>query len=351
MQAEDELAAAGIVVGAGWSGARAFTATSGPGLSLMGEFIGLAYYAEIPSVFFDVQRSGPSTGMPTRTQQADIQSVVYASHGDTKHLGIFPADPAECFYLTVQAFDLAERFQTPVFVVSDLDVGMNDWAIPRLQWDDSFVPDRGKVLGAEDLERIEKFHRYLDPDGDGIAYRTLPGVHPKGAYFARGSGHDQYGRYTEDEAGYTEVMERIARKIEGAATALPEPVIRNAPTEKRVSLGVVALGGVDQAIVEAQETLAKLGIDVDYLRVRGFPFHPSVREFLDAHDRTFVVEQNRDAQLRGLLITEVPFPGEKLDSVRRYGGLPLSATDVIYQIRALLDDVGSTESSVTGSVA
>ena len=351
VQAEDELAAAGIVIGAGWSGVRSFTATSGPGLSLMGEFIGLAYYAEIPSVFFDIQRAGPSTGMPTRTQQGDIQSVVYASHGDTKHIALFPSDPFECFHFAVNAFDLTERFQTPVFVVSDLDIGMNDWVVPRLHWDDAYRPDRGKVLGAEELENIEQFHRYLDPDGDGIPYRTLPGVHPKGAYFTRGSGHDQHGRYTEDEEGYTEVMERIARKIEGSATQLPEPVVRKAPGRETASLGLVALGSVDRAIVEAQEILAELGIGADYLRVRGFPFHPSVRDFLDSHERVFVVEQNRDAQVRGLLIMEVPFPSERLESVRRYGGLPLSATDVVEQLRDFLEDQSSAKASVTGSFA
>ncbi len=351
VQAEDELAAAGMVVGAGWSGVRAFTATSGPGISLMGEFIGLAYYAEIPSVFFDIQRTGPSTGMPTRTQQGDIQSVIYASHGDTKHIALFPADPGECFYFAVTAFDVAERFQTPVFVVSDLDVGMNDWVVPRLEWDDAYRPDRGKVLSAEDLESMERFHRYLDTDGDGIAYRTLPGVHPKGAYFTRGSGHDQYGRYTEDEEGYTEVMERIARKIQNAATAIPEPVLRKAAEGRGAKLGMVALGGVDRAIVEAQEVLTEQGIEVDYLRIRAYPFHPSVREFLESHERTFVIEQNRDAQLRSLLITEVPFSGDRLPSVRRYGGLPLSATDVIEQVAEALDDSGSTATTMTGSVA
>ena len=340
VQAEDELAAAGVVIGAGWSGARSFTATSGPGISLMGEFIGLAYYAEIPSVFFDVQRAGPSTGMPTRTQQGDILSVVYASHGDTKHVAIFPADPGECFEFAVAAFDLAERFQTPVFVVSDLDIGMNDWVIPKLKWDDGYRPDRGKVLSAEDLEKMEKFHRYLDVDGDGIPYRTLPGVHPKGAYFARGSGHDQYGRYTEDEEGYTQVMDRIARKIQNAATSVPAPVVRPAPPGRGESgparFGLVALGGVDRAVAEAQDLLAEEGIRADYLRVRGFPFHPSVAEFLEGHELVFVIEQNRDGQLRSLLTLEVPFPGERMASVRRYGGLPLSASDVIEQVGGIL---------------
>jgi 2-oxoglutarate/2-oxoacid ferredoxin oxidoreductase subunit alpha len=334
LQAEDELAAAGMVIGAGWAGARAFTATSGPGISLMGEFIGLAYYAEVPSVFFDVQRTGPSTGMPTRTQQGDLTSVVYASHGDTKHIALFPGDPGECFEFAVRAFDLAERFQTPVFVLSDLDIGMNDWAVPRLTWDDAYRPDRGKVLGAEELEAMERFHRYLDVDGDGIPWRTLPGVHPKGAYFARGSGHDRYGRYTEDEEGYTEVVDRIARKIESARDAVPEPVLTPAPGGEETSVGIVALGGVDRAVLEALEVLSGEGVPVDYLRIRGFPFSSSVSAFLEAHPLTFVVEQNRDGQLRTLLVTEAGARAEGLLSVRRYGGLPLSATDVVEPILA-----------------
>ncbi len=232
IQAEDELAAAGMVIGAGWAGARAFTSTAGPGISLMEEFIGLAYYAEVPSVFFDVQRTGPSTGMPTRTQQGDLMAVAYASHGDTKHIALYPSDPAECFYMARDAFDLAERFQTPVFVVSDLDIGMNDWMVPRLEWDDAYVPDRGKVLSADDLERIRTFARYTDVDGDGIAARTLPGVHPKGAYFTRGSGHDKNAAYTEDADAYQEVVDRIARKIAGAAAAVPAPEIRRAPQRR-----------------------------------------------------------------------------------------------------------------------
>ena len=349
VQAEDELCAAGVVVGGGWSGARAFTATSGPGISLMGEFIGLAYYAEIPSVFFDVQRTGPSTGMPTRTQQGDIQSVVYASHGDTKHIALFPADPGECFYFSVDAFDLAERFQTPVFVVSDLDIGMNDWVIPRLTWDDAYRPDRGKVLGPEELERMDAFYRYHDVDGDGVTYRTFPGEHAKGAYLTRGSGHDRYGRYTEDEDGYSEVMERLDRKIRSAGAVAPGPVVRASPDGKQASLGIVALGGVDRAVLEAQELLAAEGISVDYLRVRAFPFHASVREFLEGRERTFVVEQNRDGQLRSLLTIETPFPGDRLESVRQYGGLPLSATDVVAEIRKRLEDLAELETSRTGT--
>ena len=229
IQAEDELAAAGMAIGAGWMGARSFTSTSGAGISLMSEFIGLAYYTEIPVVLFDIQRAGPSTGMPTRTQQGDILMVAYASHGDTKHIALFPADPKECFELAVAAFDLAERFQTPVFVVSDLDIGMNDWVVPRFEWDDDYRPDRGKVLTAEELEAGAVFHRYEDVDGDGIPWRTLPGVHPRGAFFTRGSGHDRYARYTEDAGPYTDVVDRLTRKHATAAAHVPAPVIARMP--------------------------------------------------------------------------------------------------------------------------
>ncbi|HEY4658444.1 MAG TPA: 2-oxoacid:acceptor oxidoreductase subunit alpha, partial [Gemmatimonadaceae bacterium] len=248
IQAEDELAAAGIVIGAGWAGARAFTSTAGPGISLMQEFIGLAYYTEVPAVFFDVQRTGPSTGMPTRTQQGDLLSIAYASHGDTKHLMLFPANPEECFYDAVRAFDLAERFQTPVFVVSDLDIGMNDWMCPRLTWDDDYRPDRGKVLNAEEVAKLEKFSRYLDVDGDGITARTLPAVHPKGAYFVRGSGHDKHGAYTEDAAEYQEVVDRLARKIASAANAVPAPEIHSV---EGADVGIVSIGGCHAAVREA----------------------------------------------------------------------------------------------------
>jgi 2-oxoglutarate/2-oxoacid ferredoxin oxidoreductase subunit alpha len=331
LQAEDELSAAGIVIGAGWAGARSFTNTSGPGISLMQEFIGLAYYTDIPAVFIDVQRCGPATGMPTRTQQADLISLAYASHGDTKHLVLFPADPKECFEMTVQAFDLAERFQTPVFVLTDLDIGMNDWMVPKLTWDDAYRPDRGKVLDAEALEGVKTFHRYLDSDGDGIPYRTLPGVHPRGAYFARGSGHNRYGGYTEDDVEYTDVVDRIARKIQNAAKAVPAPVIRRTPG---ATMGILTVGGCHAACVEAMDLLGREGVALDYLRVRGFPFGDEVRQFLESHEVNFIVEQNRDAQLRSLLTLDTAVPLDRLHSVRYYGGFPMSAHHVVTGIRA-----------------
>jgi 2-oxoglutarate ferredoxin oxidoreductase subunit alpha len=334
VQAEDELAAAGMVIGAGWMGARAFTATSGPGISLMSEFIGLAYYAEIPSVFFNVQRTGPSTGMPTRTQQGDLLSVVFASHGDTKHMTLFPADPRECFEFAVAAFDLAERYQTPVFVVSDLDIGMNDWVVPRFRWDDDYRPDRGKVLTAEELEAGARVARYLDVDGDHIPWRTLPGVHPEGAYFTRGSGHDSLARYTEDAEAYREVVDRIAAKVESSTASTPEPEVLTTP---EATVGLVTLGGCRSAILEARARLSALGIEADVLRVRAFPFHASVRTFVEAHDPVFVVEQNRDAQLRLLLAGETGVPLERMTSLRFYGGQPLSAGPVVKAIADGLD--------------
>ena len=330
IQAEDELAAIGMVLGAGWMGARAFTPTSGAGLSLMNEFLGMAYYAEIPAVIFDVQRAGPSTGMPTRTQQGDFFTAAFASHGDTKHILLFPGDPRECFYFSVEAFDLAERFQTPVFVVSDLDIGMNDWVCEKLEWDDAYVPDRGKVLSAEDLQEMEVFHRYLDADGDGIPARTLPGVDPKGAYFTRGSGHDRFGRYTEDADLYRDVVDRIARKIEGAAEALPAPEVR---ITDEATVGLVTVGGCRPAVLEALELLEEEGIALDFLRVTGFPFSAAVEEFLLAHDVNIVVEQNRDAQLKRLLMLETAVPKNKLASVLDYGGAPLSAEVVAQGVR------------------
>jgi 2-oxoglutarate/2-oxoacid ferredoxin oxidoreductase subunit alpha len=326
LQAEDELAAAGMTVGAAWMGARSFTATSGPGISLMSEIIGLAYYAEIPAVLFDIQRTGPSTGMPTRTQQGDLLLCAYASHGDTKHLLLLPADPEECFHFAVAAFDLAEHYQTPVFVLSDLDIGMNDWMIPRLRWDDAYRPDRGKVLGAAELEAMPRFSRYLDADGDGVAARTLPGVHPRGAFFTRGSGHDRHGAYTEDAAAYAEVMERLARKIDGAADRLPAPELHATPG---ATIGIVSSGGCHRAVLEAVELLRERGVPVDYLRLRAFPFPGAVESFLRAHERTFVVEQNRDGQLAHLLALECGVPRRDLEPLGTFGGLPLSARDVV----------------------
>jgi 2-oxoglutarate ferredoxin oxidoreductase subunit alpha len=320
VQAEDELAAIGIVLGATWNGARAFTPTSGPGLSLMGEFLGFAYYAELPAVLFDVQRVGPSTGMPTRTQQADLLAAAYASHGDTKHVLLFPRDPRECFELSVRAFDLADRLQTPVIVMSDLDIGMNDWMCAELDWDEGYAPDRGKVLTAEQLEK-EKFHRYLDVDGDGIPQRTLPGVHPRGAYFVRGSGHNQYGGYTEDAAEYRQVVDRLLKKWQTAAKLVPEPEIRR--SRKGLSIGLVSIGSSDGAIREALDRLADKGIHADYCRIRAFPFGKKVRQFLEQHEQVFVVEQNRDAQLRTLLMAETQYPASRLKSILHYGGLPM----------------------------
>ncbi|MEX2151119.1 MAG: 2-oxoacid:acceptor oxidoreductase subunit alpha [Steroidobacteraceae bacterium] len=332
VQAEDELAAIGIVIGASWNGARAFTPTSGPGISLMEEFIGLAYYAEVPAVIFDVQRVGPSTGMPTRTQQCDLLACAYASHGDTRHVLLFPDSPEECFQMAVQAFDLAERLQTPVFVLLDLDIGMNDWMAPDLTWDDSYRPDRGKMLTDEQIAGLGKFHRYLDPDGDGIPYRTLPGVSPKAAYFTRGSGHNRFGVYTEDSAEYQDVMDRLTRKFRSAAALVPK-----AATDGRAAkTGIVSLGSCDAPVREALASLRRSGTTIDYLRVRGFPFGEEVEEFLDSHETIFVVEQNRDAQLRSLLVLETEVEKRKLRSILHYDGLPMPASCIIEGVNTAL---------------
>jgi 2-oxoglutarate ferredoxin oxidoreductase subunit alpha len=333
LQAEDELSAAGIAIGAGWAGARSFTNTSGPGISLMQEFIGLAYYTEIPAVFFDVQRVGPATGMPTRTAQGDLMSLAYASHGDTKHIVLFPCSPEECFYIAVNAFDLAERFQTPVFVASDLDIGMNDWMCKRLQWDDSYVPDRGKVLSAAELEGVKKFSRYLDTDGDGITARTLPGVHPNGAYFVRGSGHDRHGAYTEDSAAYQDVLDRIAAKFETAKKHVPAPEFHK---QKGADVGLVAIGGTHAAMMEAVDILKAQGITADYMRIKAFPFDTPVKEFLDAYEHVFIVEQNRDAQLRAMLCIETGKKRDDMHSVLDYDGMPLTAQAVVAGVTKVL---------------
>lgn len=326
VQCEDELAAIGTVIGASWNGARSFTPTSGPGISLMNEFIGLAYYAEVPAVIFDIQRVGPSTGMPTRTQQCDLMLAAYASHGDTRHVLLFPSSPEECFYMAVHAFDLAERLQTPVFVMSDLDIGMNDWMCPDLKWDDSYVPDRGKVLTKEQLEQIDKFYRYFDKDGDAIPYRTLPGTHPKGAYFTRGSGHTQYGTYTEDSTEYQIVLDRLKRKFDTAKTLVPKALLDGRGS---TNLGMVSLGSCDGAVREALDLLRRRGVQIDYLRVRAFPFGQEVEDFLASHSQVFVVEQNRDAQLRSLLTLETAVDKAKLHSILHYSGLPMCASVIV----------------------
>jgi 2-oxoglutarate/2-oxoacid ferredoxin oxidoreductase subunit alpha len=326
IQAEDELAAIGMVLGASWNGARAFTSTSGPGISLMSEFLGYGYFTEIPAVLVNVQRCGPSTGMPTRTQQADIMACAYASHGDTRHVLLFPANPEEAFYQTAQAFDLAERLQTPVIVLTDLDIGMNDWMCRDLKWDGAYQPDRGKVMSAEQLEKIEKFHRYLDVDNDGIAWRSLPGVHPKGAFFTRGSGHNMYGAYTEDAKEYQAVVDRLRRKWETAKTLVPAPVVEHS---ERHRVGIISVGSCDGAVREARDRLAEAGVGTNYLRVRAFPFGKAVQDFLDAHDRVYVVEQNRDAQLRSLLLMETRVEQTKLVPVLHYDGLPVTAAAIV----------------------
>ncbi len=331
VQAEDELSAIGAVIGASWNGARAFTPTSGPGISLMNEFIGLAYYAEIPAVIFDIQRVGPSTGMPTRTQQCDLLLAAYASHGDTKHVLLFPNSPEECFYMAIQSFDLAERLQTPVFVMSDLDIGMNDWMCPMLQWDESYQPDRGKVLSKDQIASLEKFQRYLDKDGDAIPYRTLPGVHPKGAYFTRGSGHNQFGSYTEDATEYQTVLDRLRRKFDTAKTLVPTGVLTGRGNQ---DIGIVSIGSCDGAIHEALDTLKRKGYQLDYLRLRGFPFGKDVEAFLASHSMIFIVEQNRDAQLRSLITLETAVEKAKLRSILHYNGMPMAADVIVKGVEA-----------------
>ena len=321
IQAEDELAAAGMAMGAAWNGARAFTPTSGAGLSLMGEFIGFAYYSEVGLVYFDIQRVGPSTGMPTRTQQCDINLTAYISHGDTKHIVLYPADPGECFTMAANAFDLAERFQTPVFFLSDLDIGMNDWMVDELTWDENYQPDRGKVLSSDDLAKMDEYYRYLDTDGDHIPYKTLPGTNPKGAYFLRGSGHNKYGRYTEISEEYQEVVDRLLAKHKSAADHVPQPIITKA--KSKAKYGVIAIGSSDCAVREACGELSKDGIHLDYMRIRAFPFPQSVEDFIMEHDKVFVIEQNRDAQLMNILLTETSVPRDNLGSITYYAGQPL----------------------------
>ena len=350
IQAEDELASIGMVIGAAFNGARAFTATSGPGISLMQEFIGLAYYTETPAVIFDVQRVGPSTGMPTRTQQSDIKSAAYASHGDTRQVCLYPANPEECFQFAPVAFDLAERLQTPVMVLSDLDIGMNDWMCPEFKWDDAYVPDRGKVLNAEQLAKVDKFWRYYDHDDDGIPQRTLPGVDSKGAYFARGSGHTQYGAYTEDSKEYQLVLDRLRKKWMTAARIVPKALIESSAgmgddasnasgvSMDHAKLAIVTLGSGDAPVREAIAKLRAQGVKIDYMRVRAFPFGEEVEQFLNGHQLNFIVEQNRDAQLRALLTLETGVAKSCMRSILHYNGMPLAAGYVIDGVMAEIQD-------------
>ena len=335
VQAEDELAAIGMAIGACWNGARGFTATSGPGISLMTEFLGLAYFAEVPVVLFNIQRGSPSTGMPTRTQQADILSCAYASHGDTKHVLLFPRDPNEAFELAATAFDLAERLQTPVIVMSDLDLGMNDWTTAPFRWDDARRYDRGKTLDADGLERMQDWGRYLDVDGDGIGWRTIPATHPdRGAYLVRGTSHDEYARYSEESPVYLRSMERIARKFETAARIVPAAEL--APAAHDSLTGVIYFGTTSAAMEEALEMLRDDGTELDALRVRAFPFGREVFEFIARHPKVFVVEQNRDAQLRSLLVNEGDVDPARLVPVLHYDGLPITSTFIADAIRERL---------------
>jgi 2-oxoglutarate ferredoxin oxidoreductase subunit alpha len=335
IQAEDELASIGIVIGAAWNGARSFTCTSGPGISLMTEFIGLAYFAEIPAVLFNVQRGGPSTGMPTRTQQADILACAYASHGDTKHVLLFPEDPRECFELGAQAFDLADRLQTPIFVLLDLDIGMNEWLCEPFKWEGKSPMDRGKVMTYEELEAGKDFGRYLDVDGDGIPFRTYPGTHPtRGAFFTRGTSKDRYARYSEEGPVYVDNMQRLLKKFETAKSLVPAPVRRQAKQKTRY--GAIYFGSTTPSMHEALDTLEEHGIHLDTLRVRAFPFSHEVTDFVAEHDHVFVIEQNRDAQLRTLLVAENNIDPRKLISILHYDGTPITARFIIGAIAARL---------------
>ena len=333
VQAEDEIASIGMVVGAGWNGARAFTTTSGPGVSLMTEFIGLAYFAEIPVTIINVQRGGPSTGMPTRTQQADLLSCAWASHGDTRHVLLLPEDPAECFDFAAAAFDFADRLQTPVFVMSDLDIGMNQRLCAPFTWDDARQHDRGKVLDAEALEAGKTFGRYRDVDGDGIPWRTLPGTHPKrGSFFTRGTSKNADARYSERGDDYLENVTRLERKFVTARTLLPQPVI----IDHQCDAGVIFFGSTSAAMAEATEALAARGLALDSVRVRAYPFADSVADFIRSHRRVFVVEQNRDAQLRTLLIEQCQIDPAHLVAILHYDGTPITARFIVEAIASQL---------------
>jgi len=342
VQAEDELAAIGMVIGANWNGARAFTATSGPGVSLMQEFLGLAYFAEVPTVLIDVQRTGPSTGMPTRTQQSDILISAYASHGDTKQVLLFPGDPKECFELTAAAFDIADRLQTPVIMLTDLDLGMNEHLVDELSWDDAHQFDKGKVLNAEQLDAIERFGRYLDVDGDGIPYRTLAGTHAdKGAFFNRGTSRDEYAVYTEKGEAYQRNMERLSVKWRNAPEHLPKPIASERDANK--SIGIIHFGTSLDAVAEAIDLLGEQGRTANDLRVLAFPFHQQVADFIEQHDTVFVVEQNRDAQFKSLLVNELEIAPQRLKSVLHFNGDPISARLVFDSISSQLESPSTAE--------
>ncbi len=332
VQAEDELAAIGVAIGANWNGARSFTATSGPGVSLMNEFLGLAYFAEIPVVLTDVQRSGPSTGMPTRTQQSDILLAAYASHGDTKHILLFPANPKECFEIQALSFDLADRLQTPILVMIDLDLGMNEHLSPPLKWDDSRKYDWGKVYDAEELEQMAQYGRYLDSDGDGITYRTIPGTHPtKGSFFTRGTSRDEYARYTEDGSVYVRNMNRLLKKWDTAKEIIPQPEFYQQGNQHKE--GIIFFGTTTDSALEALDLLREDGIELDAMRLLSFPFSKQVEDFVQAHERIYVIEQNRDAQMRSLLINELEVNPDKLIRVLNFDGMPITAAYIQGEIK------------------
>jgi len=347
VQAEDELAAIGMAIGANWNGARAFTATSGPGISLMSEFLGLAYFAEVPVVLFNIQRGGPSTGMPTRTQQSDITSCAYASHGDTKHVLLFPSDPTECFEFAVDGFDLAERLQTPIIVMSDLDLGMNDWTTRPFKIDESTEFDRGKVLNAEQLDEIERFGRYLDVDGDGIPYRTYPGTHPeKGAFFTRGTSHDEYAVYTEDGTVNARVLERLLHKFDTAKTLVPKAEFGQ--DGQNATMGLIHFGTTAVSVPEAMNILADRQIHLDTMRLRAFPFGQEVEDFIEAHEKIFVVEQNRDGQMRSLLINECGIDPARLVPILNFDGFPITARRIADMV---CESLGQASSAAGGVAA
>jgi 2-oxoglutarate ferredoxin oxidoreductase subunit alpha len=345
VQAEDELAAIGMVIGANWNGARAFTATSGPGISLMSEFLGLAYFAEVPAVLFNIQRGGPSTGMPTRTQQSDIMACAYASHGDTKHVLLFPSDPSECFDFSIEAFDLAERLQTPVIVMSDLDLGMNEWTTKPLNFDANRGFDRGKVLNAQQLDEVEQFGRYLDIDGDGIPYRTYPGTHPeKGAFFTRGTSHDEFAGYTEDGTVNVRVMERLIHKFNTAKSLVPGPAFGQ--EKQNSTIGFMYFGTTASSVPEAMEILEGCDIKLDTMRIRAFPFSTEVEEFINNHEKVFLVEQNRDGQLRSLLVNECQIDPARIIPILNYDGFPITAK---YMVDMVLKRLGKTEDKLSSN--